>query len=188
MSVRAAPPPGWEGILFPGEEILWQGRPDGVFKLSGMGLFQAIFGIAFAGFALLWMVLAASGPGGFWMFGLIHFSVGLGLSFHGTFWPTFLRRHTWYTLTDQRAFIATNLPIRGRKLDAYPIDAETDLRMQYSDIPSVWFAHRLVKRQKRRGYNKVDIGFEQIHDAREVMDMMMEIQRKAKGAGNARTE
>ena len=40
---------------------------------------SALFGAAFAGFALFWMAMAAQAGGVFWMFGLIHFGVGVGL-------------------------------------------------------------------------------------------------------------
>ena len=49
----------WGGLLDEGEEILWQGRPNGELQLRPPNIAVAIFGMAFAGFALFWMMMAA---------------------------------------------------------------------------------------------------------------------------------
>jgi len=87
-------PTGWGDILDPGETILWQGRPDGAMVLKLSNIVMLVFGLFFAGFALFWMVLAASAGGVFWMFGLIHFSVGIGIAFGALFWSAYRRRHS----------------------------------------------------------------------------------------------
>ena len=91
--------PGWEGILDPGENIVWQGRPDQGFAVAGRDIPTAIFALLFAGFALFWMTKAAAHGGAFWMFGLIHFSVGAGMFAKSLFGNTIRRRFSWYTLT-----------------------------------------------------------------------------------------
>ncbi|TNF19198.1 MAG: aspartate carbamoyltransferase catalytic subunit [Rhodobacteraceae bacterium] len=166
---------GWDDILNPGETILWQGRPDGGFHLAIGQIAVAVFGVFFAGFAVIWMVLAASGPGGFWMFGLLHFAVGAGVTLHALFWPGFRRRRTWYTLTSERAFIATDLPIRGRGLKSYPITADTALQLEDGPPGSIWFAHEYRHTGKRS--RRVNIGFERIADPRPVLRLMTDIQR-----------
>lgn len=166
---------GWDGILDDGETILWQGRPEGGFHLTAGRIFEALFGLAFAGFALVWMVLASNGPGGFWAFGLIHFSVGIGVTLHALVWPGFRRRHTWYTLTDRRAFIATDLPIKGRSLKSFPITPDTVLQLEDGAPGTIWFAHEY--RRTKKGSRRVDIGFERIDAAREVLRLMTGIQR-----------
>ena len=57
-------PEGWDGILDEGEDIRWQGRPGTkvVWKIGH--IFSVLFGLAFAGFALFWMIMA-SRAGGF---------------------------------------------------------------------------------------------------------------------------
>ncbi|QYX57459.1 aspartate carbamoyltransferase catalytic subunit [Roseovarius sp. SCSIO 43702] len=167
----------WAGILDEGETILWQGRPDATLRLGVANWAGAAFGLVFAGFALLWMALAATAGGFFWTFGLIHFTVGLGIVAGALFWPGFRRRHTWYTLTDRRAFIATDLPLQGKRLDSYRIDDDTALSLQEGDPPSLHFAHEY--RRTKNGQRRVEIGFERIHDAREVMRLMHGIQRDA---------
>lgn len=168
-------PEGWRGILGPDERILWQGRPDQRFHLDISNLPLALFGAAFAGFALIWMLMAAQAGGVFWMFGLIHFSVGAAMVFGALAWPTFRRRRTWYTLTDQRAFIATALPLKGKRLDSYGIGPDTRLGLNSGSPGSVMFASEERRGNKGRAYT-VEIGFERIAEAREVHGLIRELQ------------
>lgn len=174
---------GWEGILDPGERIVWQGRPDGaiVFKPANVALF--LFGLAFAGFALFWMIMAASAGGAFWMFGLLHFAVGLGMAFGAIGWDAYKRRHSWYTLTDRRAFIATNLPLSGKRLASYPIDAGTRLSLTGTHPASLHFATRR-KRGKNGSYD-VPVGFERLEDAQRVYRLMRGVQTGATRPGDS---
>ena len=171
-----APDDEWEGILDPGEKVLWQGRPDPGITIRAANVLTLIFGLFFAGFALLWMILASTAGGLFWMFGLIHFSVGLGIAFGGIFWEPWKRRHTWYTLTDRRAFIARDMPLRGRTLKSYPITDQT--RLEFRDGPpgSIMFDHEM--RRRKNGHYRVDIGFERIAEASEVMRLMRQVQER----------
>jgi len=170
-------PTGWEGILDPGENIIWQGRPDGAIILKARNIMSVIFGLFFAGFALFWMVMAASAGGGFWMFGLIHFSVGVGIIFVAAFAGPYKRRNSWYTLTDRRAIIASDLPILGKKLQSWPITAASTLSLIQGPPDTVIFAEK-TKRTKN-GSRQVPIGFERIEDGREVYRMMRDIQTNA---------
>lgn len=165
---------GWEGILDQNERILWQGRPDGRVVLRLSKIFQMIFGLFFAGFALFWMFLAAQAGGIFWMFGLLHFFVGIGISFGAVFADAWRRRHTWYTLTDRRAFVATDKPLKGRILKDYPITADTRLSFVEGPPDSVHFTQR---RTKNKGSEPT--GFDRIDDGKEVYRLMRDIQRGA---------
>lgn len=73
----AAIPPGWEGILEPGERILWQGQPDSGIRLDGFDLRRALPGLAMAAFALFWMWGAAQANPFLTLFGLIFLFLGL---------------------------------------------------------------------------------------------------------------
>jgi len=167
-------PAGWDGLLDPGEEILWQGAPDPGFHFRARNLALTAFGAAFAAFALFWMVMASRAGGGFWMFGLIHFSVGVSLILGSLFWGTFKRRRTFYSLSDRRAFIATNLPIVGRRLKSYPITPQTVLTLEERDLPSIFFAREV--RRSKNGTQNVPVGFVRIPDAVEVYSLMRRIQ------------
>ncbi|MGR3503149.1 aspartate carbamoyltransferase catalytic subunit [Pseudaestuariivita sp.] len=167
----------WDSILDNGERILWQGRPDGRFSVPVQNWFMVVFGLFFTGFALFWMILASGAGGTFWMFGLLHFSVGFGIIFFSVTWPTFVRRRTWYTLSDRRAFLATDLPLSGKRLKSYPISSDTALELGGDTPGSVYFAHR-TKRTKN-GTRSVPVGFERIPDAADVMRLMRDVQRGA---------
>ena len=170
-------PEGWDGILDDGEVILWQGRPGTkvVWKISHIMSF--VFGLAFAGFALFWMTMAAQAGGYFWTFGLIHFSVGIGLAIGPPYWSAWRRRHTWYTLTDRRAFIATDLPLQGRKLQSYPIAKDTQLEYDRGEKATIHFAHEY--RRTKNGSRRVPIGFERITDGEEVYRLIRKIQQES---------
>ncbi len=171
---------GWESILDPGENIVWQGRPDGAVTLRPRNIMMLVFGLFFAGFALFWMLMAAQSGGGFWMFGLIHFAVGAGIIYAAVFWGAFKRRRSWYTLTDRRAMIATDLPLVGKRLKSWPITASSVLELEQGPPDTVNFAET-VKRT-RNGSRVVPIGFERIEAAREVYRMMRDIQARARRA------
>ena len=168
-------PEGWKGILDQGEEIIWQGRPDGkiVFRIGNIATF--IFGLFFAGFALVWMILASTAGGFFWMFGLLHFSVGIGISSGALFWNAYKRRHSWYTLTNKRAFIASDIPLKGRKLKSYPIRPDTMLEIDNSQPATIHFANEVQR--GNNGTRMARIGFERIADGREVYAKIRDIQR-----------
>ena len=172
---------GWEGILDKGETILWQGRPDGAIVFTFTNAFTSLFGVAFAGFALFWMIMASQAGGGFWMFGLIHFSVGIGLAIGPIGWSAWRRRRTWYTLTDRRAFIATNMAVRGKSLDSYPITDDTVLTLEQGPPDNLFFATRT--KPTKNGTRTVKLGFERIDQGREVYRMMRDIQENARSKG-----
>ena len=165
---------GWEGILDADERILWQGRPDGRIALSARHIPLVLFGTAFAGFALFWMIMAGFAGGFFWMFGLIHFSVGAGLVVGPPLFSAYRRQRTWYTLTDRRAFIASDLPVTGRKFKFYLIEEDTRLDFVDGDPSSVHFAEA-VRRGRNSAY-RVPVGFERIENGREVYSLIRKVQ------------
>ncbi len=165
----------WGKHLQEGEEIVWQGRPDVAISLGVKEIGMAIFGTFFAGFALFWMIAASRGDGGFWMFGLLHFSVGASLVAWSIFGGAFRRKRTWYTLTNRRAFIASDMPIRGRSLKSYPITQNLPIDYLDNAVPSILFATE-TKRGKN-GTHDVPVGFERIADAPRVLEHIRKIQQ-----------
>lgn len=172
--------PGWEGILDPDERILWQGRPDPGFHFGPGQLGTGLFALFFSGFAVFWMVMASRAGGAFWMFGLIHFSVGIAMFWSAILGATIRRRHTWYTLTDRRAFIATDLPLRGRQLKCYPITSQSRLTFAEGPLSTIHFAREERRANKGRRY-MVDVGFERIEEGEKVYALMRKV-RKSEGA------
>ncbi|PWR01722.1 hypothetical protein DKT77_16550 [Meridianimarinicoccus roseus] len=171
---------GWDGILNPGERVLWQGQPDPTPDWTGWRLSDGLFGGAFAGFALFWMAMALGQlPGGsflglvFPLFGLPFLVLGLQRAGAERLWDAYVRRRTWYTLTDERAFIATAV-LGRRAFDAYPITPQTRIRR---DGRNLWFATDLVKTAD--GQTQRPVGFTHLADIRAVHDLMQQVQREA---------
>lgn len=174
---------GWEGILAADEDIIWQGRPDGRIRLTLGSLRGMLPGAIFTGFLIFWMVAAARAGGFFWMFGLIFLGIGLRQLIGGPILDALRRRHSYYTLTNQRAFIAISLPGRPRKLTSYPITAASLLELEDSDPPSIWFTQG-VERDWRNwtAARAPRAGFCYIPEARRVLGLMRDIQTRARQA------
>lgn len=169
-------PDAWESLLDDNEVILWQGHPVPGVRLEWTSAFHPFFFTFFTGFSMFWMVMASAAPGPFWMFGLIFFGVGSYNLFGIHFWRARLRRQTFYTLTNKRAFIGT-VVWGKRKLDSYPITEETRLRFDEGKFSDVWFADKTTR--TKNGSTQVKIGFERLENGRDVYAKFREIQKGA---------
>jgi len=176
INVTLEPSEDWKGILGNGESILWQGRPDPNKPITLATLGQIAFGLLFAGFALFWMAIASRAGGFFWMFGLIHFAVGLGMAGRAAIWPRIKLSNTWYTLTNRHAFIATSIPLQGQKLRSWAINADSVLTFDEGPPPSVGFGFETVKRRNKKQLSA--IGFERIADGRAVYGIMRDLRHR----------
>lgn len=175
-------PPGWEGLLDPGERVLWQGRPMQGISFAPVQPMQIVMGLFFMGFSTFWMIMASSivgkmsGPVGiFPLFGLIFFGIGAYNAFGYAFWRAFVRSRSTYTLTTRRAFIARDLPVAGKSLQSYPITAQSPLEFVDGEPGTIFFASKHVSTQN--GSLKSRIGFERIPDARAVYSQLRAVQR-----------
>lgn len=171
---------GWQGILNPGENVLWQGQPDTAPDWTGWKLSDGLFGGAFAAFAVFWMAMALGQlPGSsffglvFPLFGLPFLALGLQRAGGERLWHAYTRRCTWYTLTDERAFIATAI-LRKRTFDAYPITHQTRIDQ---DGRNLWFATDIVKTPNGTAQRRV--GFTHLTDPSHIYDLMRQVQREA---------
>ncbi len=172
----------WDGILDADEDILWQGPSDGGITFSAdQGPMGILMGLFFMGFSLFWMSSAMQAGGSLWMFGLLFFAVGFYNAIGCHFWKAYLRSNTFYTLTTKRAFIAQNVPLKGKSLKSYPITETTVLEYDGAEPATINFASEERKRSKGSRYT-VDIGFERIRDGRKVMALMRSIQTGNDGA------
>lgn len=186
-------PPGWEGLLEPGERILWQGHPDARVEWGEVVSFQSMFGIVFTAFAVFWISMAVSMGGHFEdglssifpLFGVPFVAVGLYLVVGRLIHDAFRRRGTWYTLTDRTAFIAVTL--RGqRKLERYPISRDMKLVLEDGMPGTVWFAEKVTHNPggwsgtgSNRSYRgpsttREPIGFRRIEAPRKVYRLLLD--------------
>jgi hypothetical protein len=164
---------GWDDILEPGERILWQGRPDAslVFPPERKGGFWAGIGLAVIGLLQLSVLRQVRLEITLWPFALIPVALGALIVAGQPFWTRMRRRRTWYTLTDRHAFIATDMPLRGKRLKSWPVDGDAPLTVTRGEPASVWFAQKREQRDNGR-VHVVPIGFERISDAAEVARQM----------------
>jgi hypothetical protein len=172
----AAPPPeGWEGILDPGERILWQGRPaPRPAALPARGRRNRIMPFAVIAFSIFWMVQAMQAGGVLWLFGLVFLYIGIRELRRRPEVRRDVLPETFYTLTDRRAFIATDLGGK-RDLRSYPIDRDTVVELVDGRPGSVYFATAPVAGGLLGGIRS-RIGFELVEDARSVYALIREIQ------------
>lgn len=192
MSAEEDIPEGWEGLLAPGERILWQGRPDPAADWHRLADPRSVVGLGIGGFALFWLVQAGqSGPGGpppvFFLFGLPFFWVGWHLVAGRILADARRRRGTQYTLTDRAAFIATETREK-RSLQRHPLEPDmAPLLEETATGGTVWFIDQQIRhpaaRHKRgngrHGFRDSEawterrrVGFERIADAREVFGLL----------------
>jgi hypothetical protein len=167
----------WEGILDPGESILWQGQPEDRLRLEFGSAFEPLFFTFFTGFSVLWMVAAAQAGGFFWTFGLLFFFIGSYSLAGQHFWKRHKRSRTFYTLTDRRAFIATEV-FGKRSLKSYPITRDSVIELSDSKPGSVFFATE-TSTDSDGNRTQSKIGFELVEDSRSVYARIREIQGKA---------
>lgn len=166
--------PAWQGILDPGESILWQGQPADRLRLEFRNAFEPLFFTFFTGFSIFWMWGASQAGGFFWTFGLLFFFVGSYSLVAQHFWKRHVRSRTFYTLTDQRAFIATETFGR-RTLKSYPITRGTTVELSDGAPGSIFFATETVK-DAEGGTTITRIGFELVNDFRSVYALIRQIQ------------
>ncbi len=68
------------------------------------------------------------------------------------------------------------MPLKGRKVQAYPINTEAPLLLEPRYGTSVYFA--TVMRRSTNGAYKMKIGFERIENAEQVYTLMCDIQKE----------
>ncbi len=170
-------PDAWHDLLEPGEDILWQGRPDPRPDWSALNPQRAATGAALSLAALAWIVVAQGDSGPLLpALGLPVLAIGLYQIAGHVLWDSFRRARSWYTLTNRRAFIATDLPLRGRQLRAYPITRDTILTFDNAPLASIGFAFEPVP--MKRGTRMRMLGFERIADGQTVFALIRGVQGK----------
>lgn len=165
---------GWADILAPGERVLWQGQPDRRVPWRGGALPFAAFGLIFAGFAVFWMIMAAR-SGAFWAFGLIHFFAGLVMAFGPLLIGPYIAHHTWYSLSNRRAFFANDLPLAGKTLLALDLRPSLGVEFDGGDPGTIRFDGRAEPIYGARFDSTPS--FSKIHDARTVFGLIRDIQK-----------
>lgn len=167
---------GWEGLLDAGEQVLWQGQPRPGLAIRPASTERLVMGLALVGFALVWFRVTSHDVGGLpgvgWLVPLAALPfLGIGLYNLGgdALWRTVNAGRTWYTLTDRRALIATDIFGR-RELRSWPIDPATIIDYAGEEPGTIRFAG------SRAGASG-GAAFERIAGAAEVHALMRRVQR-----------
>lgn len=161
----------WNGLLNPGERILWQGQPDSRIDWRALRPVPALIGGVFTvvGLGLCGASLARLGADGLHalvpaVMGLVFAGVGLRAAVGDVVLDGYRRAHTWYTLTSERMLIATET--RGKKrLRDHVLTPETGVIFEDGAPGSV-----LISGHRRGGFRRID-------DARHVYDLVRRVQR-----------
>ncbi len=177
-------PPEWRGLLDPGEEIIWQGRPVAGIDGNDFSPGRSAMGVVMTGFAIFWLskLHAMRVPrDAAWLeafmslFGLMFVALGLREAGGYILLNALKRGRTYYTLTNRRAFIARTSLLGRKSLKSYPIDAGTVLDYDGAEPATIHFATETRKGQKGRTYS-VPIGFERVRDGRALYRAMRDVQ------------
>ncbi|MGR3436696.1 MAG: hypothetical protein ACU0CO_17710 [Shimia sp.] len=181
-------PDPWDGLLDPGERVLWQGQPDGRWAFEGQMGCAVPFGLFFAGFSVVWMGLAAQAPFPFWLFGLPFFAIGVGLVATSLFGSTWMRRRTTYTITDRRVLIGEDgrlppalarlgLPSAGRSLTSVRIEPDFPIALSERGHLADITVGRSTARDADGDRTTTDVALRRIEDGREVFALLRAVQR-----------
>ena len=97
--------------LAPGEQVVWSGRPRQGIVVRGSDAFAIPFSVLWAGFAVFWLVSAAStgAPLPFVLFGVPFVLVGVYIVVGRFFVEARQRQNTFYAVTPQRVIISSGL-------------------------------------------------------------------------------
>jgi hypothetical protein len=169
-----AAPEEWKNLLAPDEEILWQGAPSAKLRSEFQLPEDLLSAVLTVGLSILLMLGAVADVIYVRIFGLALLGLGLFQIFGVHHWKAYVRHKTFYTLTNQNAFIAVEMFGR-RFLRSYAILPSTRLEYELNEPGSIFFAVKRII--TRHGTRTKKIGFEMIDDAQDVVCFMLESQQ-----------
>lgn len=168
----------WHGILRDDEAILWQGKPDDGFYIHPSRRKTFVVGAFFTAIGLTLLVLGlivAEIP--MILFALFFLAISLTLTLGQSLWPTYKRRHTFYSLTNQRAILGIALPRRKRTLKFFDIQPEATYEFIPGPIGSIVFDHEDQGVKVNNVPQLFAVGFMRFAEAPEVWQMVQDLQR-----------
>lgn len=172
----------WDGILRDGEKILWQGRPDPGFYVHPSRRKTFVFGVIFSalgGIAVLAALVIGEGLAA--LFGLAFAAFGLLFAAQGGLWPTYQRKHSYYTLTSQRAIIGIALPNRQPELKTFEIEPGDRYELMPGNPGSIVFDHEATGVEINDVPQYFAVGFMRFAEAEHVWRLLQEQQARMRG-------
>lgn len=167
-------PTDWEDIFEPGEVLLWQGRPDTAIVWQRRHILPVILGLSVACIGIIWIFLTPLGGGYTIIMGLVLLLLAAFLAIAPSVMASMVRKASWYSLSNKRAFIAMDRAQVGRKLSTYVIDPEFDIKYDGNDPGTILFAIEI--RHPGSASYLAKICFDRIDDGQHVYDLMRAIQ------------
>ncbi len=167
-------PAGWEDIFEPGEVLLWQGRPDPKIVWQKRHILPAILGLGVAGLGILWIFFTPLSSGYTAILGVFLLILAAFLAIAPPVMAAMVRKATWYSLSNKRGFIAMHREQVGRKLSAYVIDPDFEIKFDGQDPATIMFAIDI--RQPGNASYIAKISFDRIAEGQKVYDLMRGIQ------------
>ena len=166
------------------EVLLWSGRPRQGLILRTSDIFLIPFTLVWAGFAFTWELMAlAGGIGCFGIWGIPFVLVGAYITVGRFFVDSYIRRNTYYGLTNERVIIISGLLRRETK--SLNLRTATDITMSRSanGKGTITFGTAPAYARMYQGMHwpgvmhQMPPQFELIPDANEVYEKLLEIQR-----------
>ena len=136
--------PAWAGILREGETILWQGRPAPGLHVDrsrrhtfwmSIPFILVSLGLLVGGIVMIFETVLLL------LFALFFGAISLMIFGQTTFWRMWVRRHTQYTLTDQRAILGISLPWMRRRLKTFDLTRDVAFEPGQNGLGSIIFEH-----------------------------------------------
>ena len=173
----------WEHFLEDRERVLWHGRPDAEALFSPTATKNFVVGLPLIAFGAVMVNVTWPQHGNFqgmwpvWTIAGLLISWGLYYSASAPFKDRARRMRTWYTLTNKRAVIATD--IKRREFTSYPITKDNDIRLPlFGAKTTVWFAQHVDPADDHDDTDTITlIGFELIKDAPYVAELLEQVKK-----------
>ena len=167
-------PTGWEDIFEPGEVLLWQGRPDPAIVWQKRHILPVMLAISVAILGVIWIFFTPLGNGYTVVMGVVLLLLAAFLGIAPPVMSAMVRKATWYSLSNRRAFIAMHRPQVGRKLATYVIEPDFEIKYDGNDPATILFA--IETRQPGNASYLAKISFDRISDGQHVYGLMRAIQ------------
>lgn len=119
----------FQGRLLPRERLLWNGTPAQGLLFSGRDIFLIPFSLVWCGFAIFW-TYSATGMGApmfFEIWGAMFVCIGLFMVFGRFAFDAWLRRRTYYAVTNRRILIMRRAP--SASFTSLDLDRIPDVRL-----------------------------------------------------------
>ncbi len=169
----------WNPILEPDEETIWQGGPVSSFALGrpdtdpfGLGIFVIVAG-------LIWIFDEFPENSLEQALKYLPFIIGCAITIAALIAVTYRRNRTWYSLSNKRAFIGTDIPLQKRRLKSYSLISEYPLKLIDHDPGTVLFAKEFVDGGEDNFDRWDSVGFEHIPNPQHVYRLIQEIRAQA---------